>query len=95
MTVLWRVEHVIAAGEIEAVHPDDLRKVWEIWPHLQEQKAGGLTLKDVQQTLTPDADIHIVIAYCSVLKHYIEQGRLNAAAIDFVEAAKAIPLLVC
>lgn len=78
--------------EIGAVNPDDLRKVWEALPHLEEQKAGGLSLDDVQRTLTPGAQIHFLIVHCAVLRVAIKEGRVNANAIDFVEAAKPIPL---
>jgi hypothetical protein len=43
-------------GEIASVNPEDLRKMWAVFPHMQEQKAGGLTQQDIMAQLTPGAD---------------------------------------
>jgi hypothetical protein len=80
--------------EIPAVNPDDLRKVWGLWEPLHEQKAGGLSIDDVEVWLSPGADILAVVGHCIVLKHAIEQGEIKPDQIDFEEAAKPVSLSV-
>jgi hypothetical protein len=38
--------------------PVDAKEVWEVFPHVPEQKAGGLTMRELSQSLTPGANIH-------------------------------------
>jgi hypothetical protein len=79
---------------IPAVNPDDLRKMWEVWDHMQEQKAGGLTLDDFSRTLSPGADIRAIVGHCIVLKQAIERGEMSPDNIDFEQAAKPVSLPV-
>ncbi len=80
--------------KIDAVNADDLRTVWRLWPHLQEQKAGGLHLKDLPSMLSAAADVEDLIAHCAVLQHEIERGKIKPDGIDFAQASQAIPLPV-
>lgn len=76
--------------QIPRVNPDDLRIVWNAWPALQEQAAGGLTIAELQKRLSPGADVHVLAAHCIALQERTRPGEV----INFEEAAKAIPLPV-
>jgi hypothetical protein len=79
-------------GEIASVNPEDLRKVWEAFPLMWEQHAGGTSNREMVAKLAPGADFVSLIAHCAVLKNDIDCGKIDPKAIDFVEAAKPIPL---